>query len=190
MQTLIPQSASATAKPLGKTGRVLGYGLTRLGWLLFVAGLLMAIPAFFHAGRIGFMWGWDVLLAALVLIDVLWLPRPELFTVTRTFLDSPQLGQPTRVELSVRQEGDSVLNVRMIDDLHPALVAAPALQRVEAFPREAVVSTIRASVGILRWVKSFCAIAVRSSWWSGGPLLSRCGQREKQVLRLRLRITK
>jgi uncharacterized protein (DUF58 family) len=141
MQTLIPQSASATAKPLGKAGRVLGYGLTRLGWLLFAVGLLMAVPAFFHAGRIGFMWGWDVLLAALVLIDIVWLPRPELFTVTRTFLDSPQLGQSTRVELSVRQQGDSVLDVRLIDDLHPALVAAPTLQRVEAFPREAVVST-------------------------------------------------
>jgi uncharacterized protein (DUF58 family) len=141
MQTLIPQSASATAKPLGKAGRVLGYGLTRLGWLLFAVGLLMAIPAFFHAGRIGFMWGWDVLLAALVLIDIVWLPRPEMFTVTRTFLDSPQLGQSTRVELSVRQQGDSVLDVRLIDDLHPALVAAPALQRVEAFPREAVLST-------------------------------------------------
>jgi uncharacterized protein (DUF58 family) len=140
VQTLIPQPASATAKPLGKTGRVLGYGLTPLAWLLFAGGLLLAIPAFFHAGRIGFMWGWDVLLAALVLIDVLWLPRPEMFTVTRRFLDSPQLGTATRIELSVRHEADMVLDVRVVDDLHPALVAAPMVQRVEAFPREEVVS--------------------------------------------------
>jgi uncharacterized protein (DUF58 family) len=140
VQTLIPQSASATAKPLGKTGRVLGYGLTPLAWLLFAGGLLLAIPAFFYASRIGFMFAWDVLLAALVLIDVLWLPRPEMFTVTRRFLDSPQLGTPTRIELGLRHEADTVLDVRVVDDLHPALVAAPAVQRVEAFPREEVVS--------------------------------------------------
>jgi uncharacterized protein (DUF58 family) len=141
MQTLIPQSASATAKPLGKTGRVLGYGLTRMAWLLFAAGLLMAIPAFFHPGRIGFMFGWDVLLLALVLIDGVWLPKPETFSVTRAFLDSPQLGIATRVELRVRQDGDSPLDVRVMDDLHPSLVAAPVEQRVEVFPREAMVST-------------------------------------------------
>jgi uncharacterized protein (DUF58 family) len=140
MQTLIPQPASATAKPLGKTGRVLGYGLTPLAWLLFAGGLLLAIPAFFHASRIGFMFAWDLLLAALVLIDVLWLPRPEMFTVTRRFLDSPQLGTATRIELGLRHEADTVLDVRVVDDLHPALVAAPAVQRVEAFPREEVVS--------------------------------------------------
>jgi len=120
---------------------VLGYGLTPLAWLLFAGGLLLAIPAFFHPGRIGFMLAWDVLLAALVLIDVLWLPRPEAFTVTRSFLDSPQLGQATRVELAVLQESDTVLDVRLIDDLHPALVAASALQRVEALPREQALTT-------------------------------------------------
>jgi uncharacterized protein (DUF58 family) len=141
MQTLIPQSANATAAPLGKTGRVLGYGLTPLAWLLFAGGLLLAIPAFFHPQRIGFMFAWDVLLSALVLIDVLWLPRPEMFSVTRTFLDSPQLGQPTRIEVAVLQRSDTVLDVRLIDDLHPALIGAPTVQRVEAFPREAVAAT-------------------------------------------------
>ena len=68
------------------------------------------------------------------------LPRPEQFLVTRTFLDSPQLGQATRVELGVRVEADAVVDVRMVDDLHPALVAMPVEQRVEAFPREDVVS--------------------------------------------------
>jgi uncharacterized protein (DUF58 family) len=141
MQTLIPQPASATAKPIRKTGRVLGYGLTPLAWLLFAAGLLLSIPAFFHANRIGFMLAWDVLLVALVIIDVLWLPWPEAFTVTRTFLDSPQLGEPTRIELAVLQDADTVLDVRILDDLHPALIAVPTLQRVEAFPREQALTT-------------------------------------------------
>jgi len=141
MQTLIPQPATAKAKPLNKTGRVFGFGLTPLALLLVAAGLLLAVPAFFHIRQIGFMLGWDALLSALVLIDALRLPRPEDFRVTRTFVDSPQLGQPTRIELGVRQESDTVLDVRLVDDLHPSLVAVPVEQRLEVFPREEAVST-------------------------------------------------
>jgi uncharacterized protein (DUF58 family) len=140
MQTLIPQSASARAKPVGKAGRMVGFGLTPLGLGLFAVGLVMAVPAFFHARQIYFMLGWDALVALLVVVDAVRLPRPEEFVVTRTFLDSPQLGQPTRVELAVRVEADAVLDVRMVDDLHAALVAMPGVQRVEAFPREDAVS--------------------------------------------------
>lgn len=140
MQTLIPQSASATAKPLGKRGRVLGFGLTPLMLLLFAAGWLLAIPAFFHPRDIYFMLGWDGLLLLASVVDAVLLPKPESLTVTRGFLDSPQLGEGTRVELAVRLDAESVLDVRMVDDLHPALVGAPAVQRVEAFPREDAVS--------------------------------------------------
>jgi uncharacterized protein (DUF58 family) len=140
MQTLIPQSASARAKPVGRAGRWLGFGLTPLALGLFAAGLVMAVPAFFHARQIYFMLGWDGLVALLVGLDAVRLPRPEEFLVTRTFLDSPQLGMATRVELSVRVEADAVLDVRMVDDLHTALVAMPGVQRVEAFPREDAVS--------------------------------------------------
>ena len=140
MQTLIPQSASARAKPFGKAGRVVGFGLTPLALGLFAAGLVMAVPAFFHARQIYFMLGWDGLIALLVVVDAMRLPRPENFLVTRTFLDSPQLGLATRVELSVRVDADAVLDVRMVDDLHTALVAMPVVQRVEAFPREDAVS--------------------------------------------------
>jgi uncharacterized protein (DUF58 family) len=140
MQTLIPQSASATAKPRGRTGRVFGYGLTLRALALFAVGLLMAAPAFFHPRQIYFMLGWDALLLLLVVIDMVRLPRPEDFTVTRRFVDSPQLGQPTRVELAVRLDADAVVDVRAVDDLHPALVGEPQVQRVEAFPREDAVS--------------------------------------------------
>jgi uncharacterized protein (DUF58 family) len=140
MQTLIPQPAKAQATPRGRLGRAIGFGLTPLTLLLFGAGLLMAIPAFFHPREIYFMYGWDALLAVLIALDLWLLPRPEMFKVTRSFLDSPQLGEATRVELAVRQESDKVLDVRMVDDLHPALVGAPETQRVEVFPREDVAS--------------------------------------------------
>ncbi len=140
MQTLIPQTASATARPLGRAGRWLGFGLTPRALLLFAAGFLMAVPAFFHRGQIGFMLGWDALLVLLMILDALRLPRPEAFTVTRTFLDSAQLGQATRLEVALRMEAEIPAVVRLIDDLHPALIAQPAVQLVEAFPREDVVS--------------------------------------------------
>jgi len=125
---------------VGRAGRVVGFGLTPLALGLFAAGLVMAVPAFFHARQIYFMLGWDALVALMVVVDAVLLPRPEQFLVTRTFLDSPQLGMATRVELAVRVDADAVLDVRMLDDLHSALVAMPVVQRVEAFPREDAVS--------------------------------------------------
>jgi uncharacterized protein (DUF58 family) len=114
--------------------------LTPLTMGLLGVGLLLAVPAFFHARQIYFMLGWDGLVLVLAVVDGVMLPRPEMFRVTRTFVDSPQLGQATRIELAVRVEADSVVDVRVIDDLHPSLVALPVVQRVEAFPREDVVS--------------------------------------------------
>jgi uncharacterized protein (DUF58 family) len=139
MQTLIPESASGTAKPKGRIGRWAGYGLTARTLLLFFAGLLLAIPAFWHAKQIGFMLAWDALLAGLCVVDAARLPRPETLTVTRTFVDSPQLGTPTRVQLAVRMDADTVVEMRVVDDLHPSLVALPEVQRVEVYPREEAV---------------------------------------------------
>lgn len=140
MQTLMPQSASATATPQGRFGRWLGYGLTPLAMALFCVGLLMAIPAFFHLREIYFMYGWDLLLAVVIVADIALLPQPEKFTVTRSFLDSPQLGEATRIELAVRMDANTVLDMRLVDDLHEALAGAPETQRLQVFPREEAVS--------------------------------------------------
>jgi uncharacterized protein (DUF58 family) len=85
------------------------------------------------------MFAWDLLLLVLCMVDAMLLPRPEAFTITRRFLDSPQLGEPTRVEMGVRMEADTVVDARVVDDLHPALIAKPEAQRVEVFPREEAV---------------------------------------------------
>lgn len=140
MQTLIPQPATATASPRGKLGRALGFGLTPLTLILFCIGLLFAVPAFFHPHDIVFMLAWDGLLVLAIALDLLLLPRPETLTVTRTFLDSPQLGEPTRIELAVRLDADKVLDLRLLDDLHESLVGAPPTQRLTVFPREDALS--------------------------------------------------
>ncbi len=77
---------------------------------------------------------WDGLLLVLALVDMALLPRPRAITITRSFLDSPEIGQPTKIELSVTQQSDVLLDVWLTDDLHPSLVAAPVAQRVSAFP--------------------------------------------------------
>ncbi|HZQ43012.1 MAG TPA: DUF58 domain-containing protein [Acidobacteriaceae bacterium] len=141
LQTLIPESASGVARPMGSIGRWAGFGLTARALLLFCAGLLLAIPAFWHPRRIGFMLAWDVLLLIVCVVDGARLPRPESLTVIRRFLDSPQLGEPTRMEIGIRMEADTVSEARVVDDLHPALIAIPEARRVEIFPREEAISS-------------------------------------------------
>src|ERR1700760_566116 len=106
MQTLIPEPASGTAKPIGRLGRWAGFGLTARALLLFCAGLVLAIPAFWQPRRIGVMFAWGLLLLVLCLVDAVPLPRAAAFTVTRRFLDSPQLGEPTRMEIGVLMDAD------------------------------------------------------------------------------------
>jgi uncharacterized protein (DUF58 family) len=144
MQTLIPEPANANAQPTGRTGWWAGFGLTSMTLLLIVGGFLLAIPAFWHPRMIWFMLAWDGAVLVLALLDALRLPAPRLIEVTRSFLDSPEIGQPTRIELSVTVQSDVLLDVRLTDDLHPSLVAAPVTQQVQAFPRDAatVVQTI------------------------------------------------
>jgi uncharacterized protein (DUF58 family) len=144
MQTLIPQPASAKAQPTGRFGRWVGYGLTALTLYLLCGGLLLAAPAFWHPKMIWFMVAWDATVLVLAAIDAVMLPAPGAIEVTRSFLDSPELGQPTRIELAVTQQSDLLLDVRIVDDLHPSMVAMPVALWVQAFPRDAaiVVQTI------------------------------------------------
>ena len=136
MRTLIPLPASGRARPIGRTGRLFGFGLTVRALWLVVVGFVLAVPAFWRPRAIWFMAAWDVLLLLLVVWDACRLPPPRQIAVSRTFLDSPQLGVPTRVELAVTAEADQVLSARVTDDLHPALVGVPETRLLEVFPRE------------------------------------------------------
>ncbi|MGI4829079.1 MAG: DUF58 domain-containing protein [Janthinobacterium lividum] len=139
LRTLIPSPASGRARPLGRTGRIFGFGLTPRAMWLLVIGVLLALPAFWHPRAAWFMGAWDALLLAVVCMDAWRLPRPRQLRVSRTFLDSPQLGVATRVELAVTVDADQVLQMRVTDDLHPALVGVPETRSLEVFPREPAV---------------------------------------------------
>jgi uncharacterized protein (DUF58 family) len=138
MQTLIPQPVTAEARYLGRAGRVLGFGLSARALLFLAAGLLWAIPAFFHPHRIWIMLAWDGLIALLVVLDGMGLPAPSAIKVTRRFLHSPALGERTEIEYEVVQLSDGIVTVSVTDDLHGALIAIPRTLNVVAYPRDAV----------------------------------------------------
>ena len=147
MQTLIPQPITARARYLGRAGRVLGFGLSARALLLLVAGVLWAIPAFFHPHRIWVMLVWDGLIGLLVVIDGLGLPSPSSIAVTRRFLHSPALGERTEVEYEMVQQSNGIVTVLVTDDLHPALIASPRVLTVVAYPRDAVRSVLECYPG-------------------------------------------
>jgi uncharacterized protein (DUF58 family) len=138
MQTLIPQAVTAEARYLGRAGRVLGFGLSTRALLLVAAGLLWAIPGFFHPHLIWMMLAWDGLIALLVVLDGMGLPAPSAIKVTRRFLHSPALGERTEIEYEVVQQSNGIVTVSVTDDLHAALIAVPRTLNVVAYPRDAV----------------------------------------------------
>jgi uncharacterized protein (DUF58 family) len=134
LRTLIPAPVSATAHPFGWCG----FALTRRSLLLFLAGLLWLVPAFFHLHHMWMMLAWDGFLLGVMVADGLMLPAPRKLRATRTFLDSPRLGELTRVELEVTQESGRLLQVDVTDDLEISLMPGPETKRVVAYPRDAV----------------------------------------------------
>jgi uncharacterized protein (DUF58 family) len=139
MQTLIPEPVTAIARPGGSSarfGRALAFGLTPRALLLLLAALLLSIPAFFHPHRIWIMLAGDALIAALILFDLAQLPPPAALTISRRFLHSPALGDPTEIVHEIQQRSNTLLEVRLTDDLHPALLLTPQTQTTLAYPRE------------------------------------------------------
>jgi uncharacterized protein (DUF58 family) len=136
VQTLIPEPVTAVARPNGRFGRALGFGLTPRALLLLLAGTLLSIPAFFHPHRLWIMLAWDALVATLILFDLTQLPSPDNLTITRRFIHSPALGEPTEIVHEILQQSNALLEVRVTDELHLALIASPQTQNILAYPRE------------------------------------------------------
>jgi uncharacterized protein (DUF58 family) len=136
MQTLIPEPVTAKARPNGRFGHALGFGLTPRALLLLLAGTLLSVPAFFHPHRIWIMLAWDALIVALLVFDLVQLPPPEKIAVTRSFVHSPALGEPTEIAHEFVQQSNALLEICVTDDLHPAVTANPQSLTILAYPRE------------------------------------------------------
>ncbi|HTV83682.1 MAG TPA: DUF58 domain-containing protein [Acidobacteriaceae bacterium] len=136
IQTLIPAPATAEAQPASRPGRFFGTTLAARALWLLAAGLVWAIPGFFGLHWVLLMLVWDGLMVALVIADVLTVPRPGALRVTRTFIDSPVLGRETRLEVEVLHATNRLLRVQVADDLDPALAQFPPSGWLTAFPRD------------------------------------------------------
>lgn len=136
MQTLIPQPVTAKARYFGRAGRMLGFGLSAWVLLLLIAGVLWAIPAFFHPHRLWMMLVWDGLIGLLVIIDLVNLSEPSVLELTRRFRNAPALGERTEIEYELVQRSAGIVTAKVTDDLHPALIATPRLLTVIAYPRD------------------------------------------------------
>ena len=112
------------------------FGLTpRAIWLL-AAGLLLALPGFFRRASGYGMLVWDALV--LLLATAGWIRAcrpPQQITVERSWSNAPALDSETEIELAVEQNGRTILECRLVDDLPDALVAMPATHSLRAFPR-------------------------------------------------------
>ena len=129
--SLHPEPVRAACKPRGR----FAFGLTpRTIWLL-VAGLALALPGFFSA-RLGYgMLVWDALVLLAVLWDGMRLPAPQSITVERSWSNAPSLSSPTEIEIAVEQNGGTILECRIVDDLPEALVAVPSTWSLRVYPR-------------------------------------------------------
>ena len=129
--SLHPETVRAACQPRGR----FAFGLTpRAIWLL-VAGLVLALPGFFSA-RLGYgMLVWDALVLIAVLGDGLRLPAPQSITVERSWSNAPSLSSATEIEIAVEQNGGTILECRIVDDLPEALVGVPATQSLRVWPR-------------------------------------------------------
>ncbi len=129
--SLHPDSVRAQCRPRGR----FAFGLTpRAIWLL-VAGLGLALPGFW-AARLGYgMLVWD----ALVLIAAAWdgmrLPAPALIAVERSWSNTPSLASTTEIEIAVEQNGGTILECSVVDDLPESLAGVPDTHSLRVFPR-------------------------------------------------------
>ncbi|MFZ1940210.1 MAG: DUF58 domain-containing protein [Terracidiphilus sp.] len=129
--SLHPETVRARCVP---RRRRFSFGLTpRAIWLL-AAGLLLALPGFFHATWAAGMVEWDAIVLLAVVFDVFQLPAAERITIERSWSNAPSLDSQTEIEIAVEQTGKRILQCRVVDDLPDALVAMPATLLLRAYP--------------------------------------------------------
>ncbi len=111
--TLVPQPLQSAARPRGK----LGAGFGRNFFLLLIVGLVWIGPAFVEKRFIYAMVGWDILALLAWVLDLLLLTRPEDIAVTRSWESVPALSIPASVAITVANSGQSLVHLRIIDDV-------------------------------------------------------------------------
>ena len=111
------------------------FGLTPRAIGLLMVGFLWLIPGFWD-GRLAYaMLAWDAVVLTAALLDGLRLPRAAQLVAGRSWSNAPALDSETEIELTIENQGQTIVECRLVDDLPSALVAQPATHRLTAFPR-------------------------------------------------------
>jgi len=111
------------------------FGLTGRSIGLFTVGFLLLVPGFWVSGLSYAMLVWDGLVLLAALLDGLRLPAVSQLSATRTWSSAPALDGETEIELTLENQGRTIVHCRLLDDLSPALVADPQTHRLTVFPR-------------------------------------------------------
>jgi uncharacterized protein (DUF58 family) len=135
--SLHPEPIRAACVPRGR----FAFGLTQRAIWLLAAGLLLALPGFFHAS-----WGlpmieWDSLVLLAIILDGMRLPAAQRITIERSWRNAPALDSETEIQLAVEHSAKTILECNLTDDLPDALVDTPAARNLRVFPR--VPATLR-----------------------------------------------
>ncbi len=129
--SLHPGAVRAECRPRGRWA----FGLTARTIVLLLAGFIWLVPGFWSSRLSYAMLGWDALVLLAALLDGLRLPRAAELVAGREWLNTPALDGETEIELSVENQGRTIVECRLVDDLPAALIAEPETHRVTAFPR-------------------------------------------------------
>ena len=112
-----------------------GFGLTQRTVALLTAGFLLLIPGFWKGEFAYLMLAWDGLVLLAALLDGLRLPKASKLTAERSWSNAPALDSETEIDLTIENQGATIVECRLVDDLPPALVEEPATHKLTAFPR-------------------------------------------------------
>lgn len=111
------------------------FGLTGRSVGLLIAGFLLLIPGFWEARLSYTMLVWDGLILLAAFLDGVRLPAAAQLSATRSWSNAPALDSETEIELTVENQGRTIIHCRLVDDLPAALVADPEVQKLTSFPR-------------------------------------------------------
>src|SRR5215472_425048 len=111
------------------------FGLTGRSIGLLAAGFLLLVPGFWVSSLSFAMLVWDGLVLIGALLDGLRLPAVSQLSAIRTWSNAPALDSPSEIELTIENQGRTIIHCRLLDDLPPALVADLQTYRLTAFPR-------------------------------------------------------
>jgi uncharacterized protein (DUF58 family) len=123
----------AAFRPLGRWA----FGLTPRSITLLLTGFAGLLPGFWDPRLAYSMLAWDFLVLLFALLDLLRLPAPGHLAATRSWSNAPALDSATEIELTLENQGNLIVDCRLVDDLPAALIAHPATHRLIAFPRVA-----------------------------------------------------